>query len=214
MLSKSRLRSADFLIGVFVVCPGLVLAGFLIAVNHRGLWMLVVEGRVPDPHAVPPDTMLVADGVRLPPTLAADAATVEDDAPVVGIEASGMHRAYLLEGMTTKKRHVANDLVAGVPISITYCDLTGCVAAYTDPGAHEPLDLAIAGFVDQKLALHSGGYAYFQEGARVPGSAAPTEQIPFAHYPIVQTTWKKWREEHPDTDIYIGAGRKRFGSFD
>jgi hypothetical protein len=213
MLSKSRLFSVNALIGVFVVCPALLLAGLSIAQNYRGLWTLVVEDRVPDPNALPPDTMLFAEGVRLPPTLPADAANVEDDAPIVGIEVFNMHRAYLLQGMRNRKRHIANDVVAGVPISITYCNLSGCVAAYTDPDAHEPLDLAIAGVIDQQLALHSGGYAYFQEGARVPGSAAPTEQIPYHHYPFVQTTWKKWREKHPDTDIYIGGG-KMFSSSD
>jgi hypothetical protein len=111
--------------------------------------------------------------------------------------------------MRTKSRHAANDLVNGLPISITYCGLTGCVATYTNPDAREPLDIAVAGLADQQMTvqmtIHSGGFTYFQEGDRVPGSSAPAEHIPYSHYPFVQTTWKKWREAYPDTDIYIGG---------
>jgi hypothetical protein len=107
---------------------------------------------------------------------------------------------------------LAANFVTVVPISITYRDPTGCVAAYANPEVHEPLDLGVAGFIDEKMALRSGGYTYFQEGDRVPGSSAPAPQIPYAHYPFVQTTWKKWREDHPDTDIYIGEGKDHFVS--
>jgi hypothetical protein len=169
-----------------------------------GLMIWVVQD---NPYYEPPDSRFAAEGVRLPPAIAAAAAQVEDDEEVVGIEAFGKHRAYLLEGMTDKKRHIANDIVNGVPISITYCDLTGCVAAYANPEEHEPLNLDVAGLIDEKMALRSGGYTYFQEGDRVPGSSAPTDHIPYAHYPFVQTTWKKWREDHPDTDIYIGTDK-------
>jgi hypothetical protein len=211
MLSNSKVDSADSLIRI-VLFPLLWFGGFGLAACiafkvFLGLVTLVVQDRVPDERVgVSRDSRIEAEGVRLPPTIAAaDAAQVEDQAAVVGIEAFGKHRAYLLGGMTSVSRHAANDLVNGVPISITYCPITGCVATYINPDAHQPLDIAIAGFAGEGMAIHSGGYTYSQEGDRVPFSSAPTDHIPYAHYPFVQTTWKKWREAHPDTDIYVGG---------
>jgi hypothetical protein len=159
-----------------------------------------------DPIGYCRDSWIQAVGVRLPPTLSvSDATHIKDEAIVIGIEASGKHRAYLLEGMKTEQRHAANDLVNGVPISVTYCPKTGCVATYSNQGGQEPLDISIAGFAGEEMAIHFGGFTYSQEGDRVPFSSAPTDHIPLEHYPFVQTTWKKWREAHPDTDIYVGG---------
>jgi hypothetical protein len=210
MLSKFKLDSSESLIGI-VLFPLLWFGAFVFVAcisfkAFLSLVALVVEEHVPEiPVAASSDSQIQAAGVRLPPTIsAADASYVEDEEEVVGIEAFGKHRAYLLGGMTSVNRHAANDLVNGVPISITYCPISGCVATYANPDAHEPLDVAIAGFAGQEMAIHCAGARYSQEGDRVPGSSAPTDHIPFPHYPFVQTTWKKWREAHPDTDIYVG----------
>lgn len=211
MLSKCKPDSSDSLTRN-ILFPLLWLSAFIFVACiafkiFLGLVTFVVQDRVPDdPVGISRDSRIEAEGVRLPLTVAAaDAAQVEDEAAVVGIEAFGKHRAYLLGGMTSVSRHAANDLVNGIPISITYCPKTGCVATYTNPDAHQPLDIAIAGFAGEGMAIHSGGFTYSQEGDRVPFSSAPTDHIPYAHYPFVQTTWKKWREAHPDTDIYVGG---------
>src|SRR5262249_62420187 len=62
--------------------------------------------------------------VQLPMTVPADAASVPDDAVVIGVEAGGRHRAYLLEALYPSASHVINDLVGGKPITVAYCDMT------------------------------------------------------------------------------------------
>jgi hypothetical protein len=151
------------------------------------------------------DAVLIIPGVHEPGTLAADRARVPDSAEVVGIEAGGAHRAYLLDGMSTPPTHVVNDLPGGVPVSVAYCKLRDCATAYT--GARPTgvrLDLGVYALFRGKLVLMARGRAYFQERTEPNQAAEQPDRLPYASYPFERTTWGQWRHNHPDTDIYVG----------
>ena len=97
-----------------------------------------------------------------------------------------------------------NDLVGGAPVSVAYCDRTGCIRTYTGPDA-EPLRVRIAGLRDGGLVVKLDGVYYDHRSGRVvqgpPGAAPlPLDRVPWTH-----TTWDRWRREHPATDVSVGS---------
>ena len=159
---------------------------------------------------------LNVNGIDAPATLEADEAVLPDDRLVIGVRVGMTARAYLLSAFAENKlefpigktgvamidaqdeaaiaRHVVNDIVGGQPITVTYCGLQQCARVLTEENGRAPLDVGVGGW-DDGLLLHI-------EGSRLPqqSNAIPLEDVPFE-----LTTWKEWREEHPQTDVYIGG---------
>src|SRR5437879_4188705 len=72
-------------------------------------------------------------GLIRPPTSGVEGSGMRDDDQIIGVEVGGRARAYRLDALRSRTRHVVNDLLGGVPVSVSYCDITDCVRAYTDP---------------------------------------------------------------------------------
>jgi hypothetical protein len=145
-----------------------------------------------------------ADGVRTPPAVAAEEAGLDDAEEVVVVVVNGAARAYPLVALRDPRRHVVNDVVGGAPVSVAYCDRTGCIRTYTGPGA-EPLRVGIAGLRDGGLVVKLDGVYYDHQSGQViegPPGAAP---LPHDRVPWTRTTWGRWRREHPATDVSIGS---------
>jgi hypothetical protein len=98
--------------------------------------------------------------------------------------------------------HVVNDVVGGVPISVTYCDLYRCTRVFTTITPGGPLDLSVGGVKSGGLILRVGGHSYRQD------SGAPLQQdsppFPYDLHLGEVRTWGQWRRAHPDTDVYLG----------
>ncbi|HJZ93047.1 MAG TPA: DUF3179 domain-containing (seleno)protein, partial [Gemmataceae bacterium] len=138
-------------------------------------------------------------GTRQPPAVSAAGAALSDDDTVIGVVAAGRPRAYLLRAMNGgPENHVINDLVGGTPVSVTYCDLGRCVKVFTDSGSN-PLELKVGGYQDG-MVLYVGDRSFRQSTGK---STSPEDsgEIPLSRMKFEQTTWKKWREAHPDTDV-------------
>ncbi len=145
-----------------------------------------------------------ADGVRTPPTVAAEAAGLDDAEEVVGVVVDGAARAYRLGAFRDPRHHVVNDMVGGVPVSVAYCDRNGCIRTYTGLGV-EPLRVRIAGLRDGGLVVKLDGVYYDHRSGLVvegPPNAAP---LPPDQVPWTRTTWGRWRREHPATDVSVGS---------
>jgi hypothetical protein len=139
----------------------------------------------------------------------AAAATIGDSAVVIGVVVAGEARAYSIDAMRMPpeaigedapdidyfmKRHVVNDLIGGVPVSITYCDLTRQVRVLTDASRNCPLPLCVAGQRDGQMLLLFEGTRYLQND----------EAIPLDDLCFEVTTWTQWEQHHPQTTIYAG----------
>lgn len=145
-----------------------------------------------------------APGIRRPATLSAgQAGAMVTDEPVIGVTAGGRHRAYLVRALSLgAKSHIVNDVVGGVPISVTYCDIYTCTRLFTAAASAGPLDLSQGGLKSGGMVLKSGGHPYRQDsGAPLDEEAPP---FPYDSYQGDETTWGSWRQEHPDTDVYVG----------
>jgi len=131
-------------------------------------------------------------GVVQPATLPANAASIPDDAPIIGVEVDGHWRAYCVSEMGEPLTHVINDVLGGIPLTVTYCDRNDCAVVFTKP--HEsgrPLDVGNGGFIDGQLLVYVDHRKYRQNSPELPLQV-------FRH---VRTTWKEWKSAHPDTDI-------------
>jgi hypothetical protein len=146
----------------------------------------------------------LAEPILRPPSLAAKEASLQPDEIVIGIEAGGKAQAYRFAAFESKSGHLVNDLVGGVPVSVAYCDLIKCLRVYSDPQGSEPLDLNVAGLLNDEMVVRHGGKMYFHKSGKEvdPGNDAPT--LPYPLITPTVTTWKEWTTRHPDTRVYIG----------
>jgi hypothetical protein len=144
-------------------------------------------------------------GIVHPPVEAASAATAQDSAEVIGVSVNGHSRAYCVAEMVTPFTHVINDVIDGVPVTVTYCDRTGCARVFTNTDEPDrPLEVGVGGFADGQMLLHVDHKKFGQK----------SRDIPLQELEFEKTTWGKWKSAYPDTDICTGlfafiGGQKR-----
>jgi hypothetical protein len=192
---RAGARQRISVLSLVVAVAALAGSGLLIAIYLR-----------PGP---PNDHVVLIDQapIELPPTQSAAAVDLPDDTEVIGVSAGSVHRAYVLTAFCDgPERHVVNDALAGIPITVTYCDLKDCVKVFTDSQRDTLLHIAVGGyigpFVRGTLLLRVGTRCYRQDNGKVVvGDAVP---FPYAEAAYERTTWKEWRRLHPDTDVYVG----------
>jgi hypothetical protein len=132
---------------------------------------------------------------------AEDADYLEPREPVFGISINGDSRAYPLRILDWHE--MANDVVGGVPISLAYCTLCGAGIAYDGRAS----DGNIYTFGSSGFLFRSNKLMYDRQtrtlwnqltGRPVLGRQASSD-LKLKILPIVVTSWKEWRNEHPDT---------------
>jgi hypothetical protein len=158
------------------------------------------------------DELITRPLIQKPATVPADRAGLDDDAEVIGVSAGGRHRAYAVAALARVEYHVINDVVGGVPVTVTFCERLNCVRAFTVKGGTVPLDVRVGGWTPEHgggMLLLIGKFRYRQDsGAAFRDAAAGI--FPYDPAPYARTTWKAWRARHPDTDVFVG-GRKQAG---
>lgn len=175
------------------------------------VWLAVVTAGCgkPQPSTPPEPTGTPAftpSGLRTPPVLPAAKAGLPDEASVVGVVVDGKARAYAIQALSSPAQHVINDLVSERPVSVTFCDKTSCAKVYAGKKPGEPLDLTVGGFYRDGLLLRYQTGMYRQETGESMQPNAPG--LPFEAYPFERTTWKAWKQKHPDTEVFTGAAKE------
>ena len=145
--------------------------------------------------------------ITSPRTMRAADAWIDDGVEVLGVLAGGRHRAYLVRALRPFQESVVNDQLGGVAVTISFCDRTNLARAFTDSAGTGPLDLATSGYLGRfdvgTMLVQAKGGQYRQDNLEpLDGGTRP---FPFAPFPLERMTWKKWRDAHPDTDIFVGA---------
>jgi hypothetical protein len=184
------------LVAALLGLPLLALAAFLRPAGRPA-------GDAPGGTGPPPGKALDVPGIREPRAVPAADAGLGDDEPVVGVQAGGRARAYRVGALSMgQATHVVNDVLGGVPVSVTYCNMHHCARTFTGAAAGGPLALSQGGLVTGSMVLRAGGRRYRQDsGAALDPDAPP---FPYAAYPREETTWGQWRRAHPDSDVYLG----------
>ncbi len=167
-------------------------------------WSRKTEKFLPKPRAVQKN--FHSEGVTTPATIPAAEAKLADDEPIIGVEAAGAYRAYRQRSMTATSRHVVNDVVGGKAVTVTYCDLLDCVRAFGGADSKTPLNITLAGIVDNGMLLGVDDHIYYQSTAEIanPATDKDAPKFPYASLSATRTTWREWKSLHPQTDVYIG----------
>jgi hypothetical protein len=186
---------------VLTAVPSLLVGGAL--VFGIGYWFGGGDGPNVDPKFV---HLVDQPVMEKPPVSPGKSAQLPDDAEVIGVAVEGHFRAYLVEALVPREWHVVNDELGSAPVTVSYCDRTDCVQAYTGPRGEGALHLAVGGYMGVydvgSMLLRVGSWHYRQDTRQPLEKDAPP--FPYAQAHFERTTWKKWHEAHPDTDVFVG----------
>lgn len=117
-----------------------------------------------------------------------------DDEYVIGVEVNGHACAYLLAGMNDIDQHIVHHELGGLEFTVTYCDKSECIAVYDKVGT--TAEIRNGGFSGETLWILYDGQRFEQDA----------EEIPLKSFPSVKTTWGEWKQQHPETMVYVGIG--------
>jgi hypothetical protein len=145
---------------------------------------------------VPPEGIPAIDEPRF--VLARRVDDLAGSEPVVSVGVGGEVRAYPVRILMFHE--IVNDVIAGVPVTVTYCPLCNSAVAFRRPVVDgRLLDFGVSGSL-----LHSNLLMYDRQTgtywAQVTGEAIEgalrgrtLEQVP-----AQMVAWRDWRCEHPD----------------
>ena len=135
---------------------------------------------------------------------AAEAAYLNPDDRVFGVELNGDARAYPLRIMNWHE--MANDVVGGIPVSLAYCTLCGAGVLFDGrvEGAPTAVTFATSGLLyrSNKLMYDRISESLWNQftGRPVLGQLVGTG-VQLKPLPLVIETWATWRARHPTTRV-------------
>ena len=109
---------------------------------------------------------------------------------------------------------MANDIIGGIPVLLSYCTLCGAAIAYDGRSSNEvTYTFGSSGFLYQsnKLMYDRQTHTLWNQltGEPVLGELVDTN-IKLDLLPVVLTTWEEWKSKHPETvvlDLNTGYSR-------
>jgi hypothetical protein len=130
---------------------------------------------------------------------------LQDHDLVLGVEINGDVRAYPHNIFWWHE--IANDVVGGVPIIVTFCPLTGTGIAFDARDSDgSRIILGVSGLLfNNNLVMYDqrdGETLYPQmTGVAISG---PRKGQQLKQIPVVETTWEHWQQRHSNTKIVSG----------
>ncbi len=190
-------------VGVAAVCG----SGLVSVIYLRERWALEAEQARVTFGTGPIDPFLKfrMPGISRPPVVSAARSTLLPEDQVIGLVVAGRARAYRLDALRDRSRHIVNDLIGEVPVSVTFCDLDECVRTYQGRSGQGPLDVSVGGlWQGRQLILEVEGSLYYQRSgdAFAPGPAG--SKLSLQPIEPTLTSWSSWQRDHPDTEVYEG----------
>ncbi len=132
-------------------------------------------------------------GVSNPYFVTSDKSKLSKDDFVVGIVHEGQAFAFPLDLLAHPKRHVVNFAIFGSALSVSYCNLSGCIRVFRREG-EASIPLGIGGLdIHQEMVLMLNGMRYSQD----------SKHIPLADFPFKKTTWGEWIDGHPNSKLFV-----------
>jgi hypothetical protein len=150
--------------------------------------------------------------LRSPKVVSASAAGYLKDSNIVfGLSVNGEARAYPKRILAWHE--MALDRVGGVDLTIVYCTLCGTVVPFESVAGGKHFRFGTSGLLYQsnKLMFDEDTNSLWStfEGKPVVGSLVGSG-VTLRLRPVVTTTWKAWRAEHPKTSVLsIDTGHQR-----
>ncbi len=132
------------------------------------------------------------------PADAADWMTEEE--LILGVVVDGVAVAYPLRILG--HHELANDQVAGVPVSMVYCTLCQSGLLFDRRVDDLVLDFETSGLLieSNKIMVDRQTDTLWRHQTGV-GLAGPLEGVELAQFPVLTTSWGEWIDEHPESDV-------------
>lgn len=146
-------------------------------------------------------------GLQKPPVVPAPESKIADTDEVIGVIVNGTPRAYWLKALKYPPWHIVNDVVAGTPVSVTFCDRTNCIRVYTNGASSSPLDVNLGGLYGKEMVVKIDGVLYYQESGKPFDLDHGNASFPYPDHPWERTNWKAWKTKYPGTEVFVGLGR-------
>ena len=131
-----------------------------------------------------------------PSFLDASLSSLGDGELVFGVVRGDDVRAYPQKILV--HHEIVNDRLDGVPVSVTYCPLTGTILGFE----RGPTTFGVSGtLVNSNLVMYDRA-----TDSRWPQVLATAVEGPLAgqalrEFDLVWTTWGRWRRRHPDSEV-------------
>ena len=142
-------------------------------------------------------------------TPAEAAALLPDSSLVIGVERRGEARAYPVDLLALHE--VVNDVVGGDPVAVSWCPLCATALGFERRVEGRTLTFGVSGFLYKANLVmfdrETGSLWSQLLGGAVTGRMRGRELRRIA---LIQTTWAKWRQAHPDTRV-LSVRRDPFG---
>jgi hypothetical protein len=142
---------------------------------------------------------------------AAEAVYLKDKDLVFGVEINGEARAYPHRIMDWHE--MVNDVVGGQPVSLAYCTLCRSGILFDTKVGDQTFTFGSSGLLyrSNKLMYDRQTESLWVTFAGEPVSGVlANSRIKLKILPLVVTTWKDWRGEHPQTLVMsLETGHKR-----
>lgn len=108
---------------------------------------------------------------------------------------------------------IRNDTVDGDPVAVTYCPLTGTAMGFE----RGETTVGVSGrLLDNNRIMYDRGTEFWWPQVLASSIPGPwndaTEPASLGEFRVVWTTWKRWRNQHPDTRVLTG-GRNAVGDY-
>jgi len=121
---------------------------------------------------------------------------LDDGDIVIGVYRDGVARAYPQSIVVWHE--IVNDTVAGQPLSITYCPLTGTALGFERGGT----ELGVSGkLINSNLVMYDRETDSEYPQILGTGITGPNEGAGLSEVRVFWAEWGDWRERHPDTQV-------------
>ncbi|AZH26121.1 DUF3179 domain-containing protein [Haloplanus aerogenes] len=127
---------------------------------------------------------------------ASAAAFLRDEEIVVGVARGEAVRAYPRKILV--HHEIVNDRLDGVPVSVTYCPLTGTVLGF-ERGA---TTFGVSGnLVNSNLVMYDRATDSRWPQVLATAIDGPLTGRSLREFDVVWTTWRQWRARYPETEV-------------
>ncbi|SER42180.1 DUF3179 domain-containing protein [Natrinema salaciae] len=116
--------------------------------------------------------------------------------PVFGVELNGEAKAYPQYNLVWHE--VANDVVGGESVAVTYCPLTGTTQGFYRGES----EFGVSGrLINSNLVMFDRGTETWWPQILAQGIRGPLEGTSLEEFQVIWTTWERWRKQYPDTVV-------------
>jgi len=127
---------------------------------------------------------------------------LQPDDRVFAINYDGILKAYPQRIMNWHE--IVNDEINGTPVAVTFCPLCGSALAFERIVDGVITEFGVSGKLhNSDLVMYDryeGNLWQQITGEAIVGPAARRDEK-LKQVPIITTTWKEWKEEHPETEV-------------